>query len=90
MLLIKSPGIDASTVDSRSALKWGCPKNVSGASKILFLFALSINMMTQPPKSSCGGHQHVEFRHDTNDLLPWLGVNRDGMEIENWAFSDKI
>lgn len=30
MLLIKSPGIDASTVDSRSALKWECPKNVSG------------------------------------------------------------
>lgn len=33
----------------RSALKWGCPKNVSGASEILFLFALSINMITQPP-----------------------------------------
>ena len=90
VLLIKSPGIDASTVGSRSALKWGCPKNVSGASEILFLFALSINMITQPPKSSCGGHQHVEFRHDTNDTLPRLGVNRDGVETENWGFSDKI
>lgn len=90
MLLIKSQGIDASTVGSRSALKWGCPKNVSGTSKILFLFPLSVNVITQPPKSSCGGHQHVEFGHNTNDTLPQLGVNRGDMDIENWGFSDTI
>ena len=84
MLLIKSPGIDASTVDSRSALKWECPKNVSGVSKknFFFLFALSINMIAQRLKSSREGPQRVEFRHDTDDISPRVGINRGDMKIE--------
>lgn len=48
-------------------------------------------MIAQPPKSSRGGRQRVEFRRDTSDSLPGVGVNRDDTEIEQpWGFSDTI
>lgn len=51
----KSPGIDASTAACRSALKWECPKSVSGISnRRVFppLLTLSINMFAQLLRSN--------------------------------------
>lgn len=65
VLLIKSPGIDASTVDSRSALKWECPKNVSGVSKKNF-FSLCLIY-----KYDCSASKIKPWRTSARGIQTW-------------------
>lgn len=39
-------------------------------------------MIAQRLKSSREGPQRVEFRHDTDDISPRVGINRGDMKIE--------
>lgn len=46
------------------------------------LFALSIKIFAQPPEPNLGRCQHVEFRHDTDEMLPGVGVSGEDVKTE--------
>jgi hypothetical protein len=89
VLLIKSPGIDASTVDSRSALKWECPKNVSGISKkkkkVFCFVCLIYKYICSASKVKSWRTLVYEIQTFTDDILWRVGVNRDDMKWSNYG-----